>query len=312
MRPNLTLEDIQRLLAMNDPSQFAAVQGQDMIGSGDASSLSSPYTVGYNQVIDDKTVATYRPDGTYVMDDSRNEAASPKDLAKFIAASALAYGGTNFLNGLMGAPASAVTAAAPAGGVPAAATAAPAAAGAPGSFELGTGLFDMFGTDAIGATFSSSLPAGMGNLGVSPLVAASGGGGSLLNTIGNAVSNAGTSGALKTIGQLAGGIAGALDSKDKTAEQQREPWKPAQDWIKSNMQRGQQLQQQLQANPFTQNQQAGYQNLFGLLNSANQGAGGLLGNVTNVANNAFDRSNPRKRAAPMQGLMGFNPTNYGG
>jgi hypothetical protein len=310
MRPNLTLEDIQRLLAQNDPSQFMAIQGQDMVGVGDASSLSSPYTVGYNQVIDDKTVATYGPDGSYIMDDSRNEAPGVKDLAKFIAASALAYGGTNFLNGLMGAPASAATAAVPAGGVPAAATAAPA--GAPGSFNLGTGLFDMFGTDAIGATFSSSLPAGMGNLGVSPLVAASGGGGSLLNTIGNAVSNAGTYGALKTIGQLAGGIAGALDSKDGETEQKREPWGPAQGWIKDNMQRGQQLQQQLQANPFTPQQQAGYQNLFGLLNSANQGAGGLLGNVTNVANNKFDRANPRKRAAPMQGLMGFNPTNYGG
>lgn len=306
MRANLTLEDIQRLLAQNDPSQFMAIQGQDMIGSGDASSLSSPYTVGYNQVIDDKTVATYGPDGKYIMDDSRNEAPGVGDLAKFIAASALMYGGTNFLNGLMGG-----------GGIPSAIGGAPAATGG-APLAAGEALMGQLPALTAGQSAAlTSVPAI--SSGVAPLTTAglglgsvasvgSGAGGGLFDTIGNALGLGGGKG----VGQLLGGIAGALDSRDGETEQKREPWGPAQGWIKDNMQRGQQLQQQLQANPFTQNQQAGYQNLFGLLNSANQGAGGLLGNVTNVANNTFDRSNPRKRAAPMQGLMGFNPTNYGG
>ena len=287
MRPNLTLEQIQQLLAQNDPSQFMAIQGQDMVGVGDSSSLSAPYTVGYNQVIDDKTVATYGPDGTYQMDDSRNEAPSPKDMAKFIASAALMYGGTNFLNGMMGA-----------GGAGGAA----AGGGITGGGAAGASGIAPLSTAGLGIGSVPSVGAGIGAGGTA--------GGGFLGGLGQALGGGG--GGLGTIGQLLGGVAGALDSKDRTVENKREPWGPAQDWIKNNIAQGQQMQQQLQAQPFNQAQQAGMGNIYGLLDMANRGAGGLMGNLQGVANNTFDRSNPRKTAPGIGLLSGFTPRSYGG
>jgi hypothetical protein len=196
------------------------------------------------------------------------------------------------------------------GGAPAAPGAASAAAGTPGAFDLSTGLFDMFGTDAIGAGFGAGGAGGvnLSALGGNALTAASSGGsgGGILKTIGDAL------GGTKGIGQIVGGIAGALDSKDKTVENKREPWGPAQDWIKSNIAQGQQMQQQLQAQPFNQAQQAGMSNIYGLLDMANRGAGGLFGGLQGVANNTFDRSNPRKTAPGIGLLSGFTPRSYGG
>jgi len=117
--------------------------------------------------------------------------------------------------------------------------------------------------------------------------------------------------------KLAGAVGGAVDSKDQTQTQTRDPWGPAQPFILEALQQGQKLNQQYQAQPFSPQQQAAYNNLGGLLNLANTNAPGLLsGFQANAAGaNNYDRSNPRKAllgSAPMQGnwnpgLLSFFP-----
>jgi hypothetical protein len=169
------------------------------------------------------------------------------------------------------------------------------AAGASGIAPLSTAGLGIGSVPAVGPGLSAA--------------SAAGGGGGILSGLGKAL---GGGNALSTVGQIVGGIAGALDSRDKTVENKREPWGPAQDWIKSNIAQGQQLQQQLQAQPFNQAQQAGMSNIYGLLDMANRGAGGLFGGLQGVANNTFDRSNPRKTAPGIGLLSGFTPRSYGG
>lgn len=119
--------------------------------------------------------------------------------------------------------------------------------------------------------------------------------------------------------KLAGAVGGAVDAKDQTQTQTRDPWGPAQPYILEALQQGQKLNQQYQAQPFSPQQQTAYNNLGGLLNLANTNAPGLLSgfqaNATGANN--YDRSNPRKSllgSAPMQGnwnpgLLSFFPQN---
>lgn len=183
------------------------------------------------------------------------------------------------------------------------------------------GMFGLGGTPTAGAGgvagASGIAPLSVAELGIAgvPSVGAgiggagAAGGGGILGGIGQAL---GGGNALSTVGRIVGGIAGALDSRDKTVENKQEPWGPAQDWIKSNIAQGQELQKQLQAQPFNQAQQAGMSNIYGLLDTVNRGAGGLLGGLQGVANNTFDRSNPRKTAPGIGLLSGFTPRSYGG
>lgn len=102
--------------------------------------------------------------------------------------------------------------------------------------------------------------------------------------------------------KLAGGLLGAAGSGDKSqsSTQTREPWGPAQDWIKQNITQGQGLQQQYTQNPFSQLQKDVYSNQYGLLNSANQNMPawmqGMQANASGANN--YDRNNPRR------GLLG--------
>lgn len=211
-----------------------------------------------------------------------------------------------------------------------------AAAGGAGGGGAGGGLLS--GSGAGGATAGGSNvwnpaiidsamnTAGYGanaqaatNLGTS-LYSTGAQGGGLWDTISNGASNwiSDPNNWLK----LAGAAAGAADAKDQTQTQTRDPWGPAQPYILEALQQGQKLNQQYQAQPFSPQQQAAYNNLGGLLNLANTNAPGLLSgfqaNATGANN--YDRSNPRKAllgSAPMQGawnpgLLSFFPQNGGG
>lgn len=124
-----------------------------------------------------------------------------------------------------------------------------------------------------------------------------------------------------TWAKLAGAAFGAATSGDQNQQssQTREPWGPAQDWIKQNIASGQALQQQYQAQPFSPLQQQAYTNQFGLLNNINANAGQLFAgmNANSSGANAYDRNNPRRQLtgstvqAPTFGLL--NPSfKFGG
>jgi hypothetical protein len=122
------------------------------------------------------------------------------------------------------------------------------------------------------------------------------GGGSALT--GAATSGLGSvlSGIDPTLLQLGGAALGALSSGDQEQKQTgtREPWGPAQDWIKSNITRGQELQKRYEQTPFSPQQATAYQNLYGTINAANQMAPGLLGNFNQQMTQGYDRFAPKE------------------
>lgn len=111
-------------------------------------------------------------------------------------------------------------------------------------------------------------------------------------------------------GQIAGAAIGGLLGGDGGGSQQtasKEPWAPAQQWLKDLISQGQGLQGYYQSNPFNQLQQSAYSNI------ANDGEGyrqtilpSLLGfaNTLTSGQNSYDRRNPFAKP------MGFTfPTN---
>jgi hypothetical protein len=78
----------------------------------------------------------------------------------------------------------------------------------------------------------------------------------------------------------------------------KEPWAPAVPWITSNLQRGQELQNQYQASPFNAIQQGAYSGLLGGNDYINQMTPGLLSQMSQ--SQGFDRNNPRARPQAYQ------------
>ncbi len=121
--------------------------------------------------------------------------------------------------------------------------------------------------------------------------------------------------------QALGAYQGAQQAKDQTQTVNRDPWGPAQPFILDALQQGQKLNQQYQQQPFSQQQQAAYNNLGGLLSAVNQGIPGLLSGMQANASGAnnFDRSNPRRQLQGAQqtygnwqpGLLDFFPRKGG-
>lgn len=104
--------------------------------------------------------------------------------------------------------------------------------------------------------------------------------------------------------QLAGAAVGGLLSRNKGGGQttSKEPWAPAQDWLRQNIATGQNLQNHYQQNPFGALQQGAYANLLGQGDAFNQMVPGLLAQFSQ--HQGFDRSNPRARPQAYQfGLM---------
>lgn len=171
-----------------------------------------------------------------------------------------------------------------------------------------------------GASAAAGLGGGSGGGSVDPYGAGSGWGQDTLSNMG-ATNDTGAGwldslrGLVGTNGMIPwqnvlGAYAGYQSSKDQQQTSSRDPWAGAQPMLNSLLGQGQQLQQQYAAQPFSQQQQAAYNNLGGLLNAANTSAPGLLAGMaanSSGANN-FDRANPRRA---LQGggasLAGFNP-----
>ena len=61
---------------------------------------------------------------------------------------------------------------------------------------------------------------------------------------------------------IAGAVVGGLMSDDQQSTASREPWAPAQPWLRENIRQGQSLQDFYQRNPFSPMQQAAYRNIF--------------------------------------------------
>lgn len=119
----------------------------------------------------------------------------------------------------------------------------------------------------------------------------------------------------KNWARLAGGIAGAADSGDqtKTQSETKEPWAPAQGWLKEMIGSGQGLFHQYQQQPLSLLQQQAYGNQFGLLNSANQQMPAWMAsmNANSSGANNYDPKRPRTligttAQAPQFGLL--NPS----
>lgn len=99
------------------------------------------------------------------------------------------------------------------------------------------------------------------------------------------------------LGNLVGGALGAATSRSgettSTTSQTRDPWEPAQQWLKDLIGQGQQLQQQYQQQPFSSTQQQSLGNVFNVANSMNSAAPGLLGQMGNLGR-GYDRSSPNR------------------
>lgn len=216
-------------------------------------------------------------------------------LAKFVLSSIAAGYGADALNGMSAAGGAA------AGG----ADAATSAAWANGA-GLGGDTLSAMGAAGAGTTGSAAGGLTAADLAVSDIGiggASAGGGAAGTTTAGgttlaNAASKAASaaSGSGMNLGTLAGALAGYADGQDKTQTSSRDPWAPAQPYLKGLLADGAQLYDQYKQQPFSQAQQTAYGNYGGLLDSINRNAPGLLsgfGANASGANN-YDRSNPRR------------------
>jgi hypothetical protein len=108
------------------------------------------------------------------------------------------------------------------------------------------------------------------------------------------------SAASKLFGNNAGGLLGALggylDSKDKQETTNRDPWGPAQPYLKGLLQEGAGLYDQYKQQPFSPSEQNAYGNVGNVLDYMNANAGGLLSGFQANASgaNQFSRNNPRR------------------
>ena len=115
------------------------------------------------------------------------------------------------------------------------------------------------------------------------------------------------------------GLAGlaAYDAKDQKQTMTKDPWGPAQPYLKGLMADGATLYDQYKRQPFSDQQKTAYNNLGGLLNTINANAGGLMSGFQANASGAnnYDRSNPRTqltgstfdRSQFQPGLFNFFP-----
>jgi len=140
------------------------------------------------------------------------------------------------------------------------------------------------GAGGAGGAAAGGAEAGGANLGAGGYTSAAGGaagagggagGGGLWEAAKSVVSpavSALTSGNGSTLGGLLGAGLGALSSKDQTTSSTKDPWAPAQDFIKQQIAQGQSLSNQYQARPFSDAQKTAYGNLASIINGANANA----------------------------------------
>lgn len=144
-----------------------------------------------------------------------------------------------------------------------------AAAGAtPAAVNLGAGTGNALGMNTLssGSWLSDLLPGGLGE------------------TLGKLAPN------------LVGAALGAAGSKDQTQTSSREPWGPAQPWMKDNISKGQDLQKFYENNPFNDVQKGALQGLLDVSNTGTQALPSLLDFANRMGQSNYQRSGGRNLA----------------
>lgn len=120
-------------------------------------------------------------------------------------------------------------------------------------------------------------------------------------------------GGAKGIATLAGAVAGAADSGDKTQSSSRDPWAPMQPYLKGLAADGADLYAKYKAQPFSQAQQTAYANQGGLLDSLNQATPGLLAAMQMTAGGGNQFRRGQQNSVPTYGWagLGWQPQSYG-
>lgn len=107
------------------------------------------------------------------------------------------------------------------------------------------------------------------------------------------------------LGSIAGGLLGGFGSKKSsggTETAKKEPWEAARPWLIDNLATGQNLQKYYQQNPFNQQQQQAYNDLFGdLSNFRSQIAPGLFDKA-----NQMMGSNYQRQSYARPGMAGYS------
>lgn len=228
-----------------------------------------------------------------------------KAVGRPIATGLAAYYGAGALNGLMGGAATGAL-----GGGELASTGSAMGAGS-GSIGAGGSMGSIGGSAAGGGmTLAEQMAAyGAGGGGVTGGLSTGTVGGFTGAAGGDLLGSAAGGGLFGDVGaflkdnpmltKLGGAALGALSAKDQTntTTQARDPWGPAQQYLKDNLATNANMQKYYQANPFSAEQKTAYQGLLNTL--ANNQANGnvLLGNASN-----FLRSS-RGALPQMSGLL---------
>jgi hypothetical protein len=168
------------------------------------------------------------------------------------------------------------------------------------------------------ATMPQAVGAGGALAGGGSIAAGAAGGAGLLSTLGGAAKTAG--GFLKDnpiLGQIGGALLGAAAGQDSTTSSQKDPWAPAQPYLKQNLQRNAGMQDYYAKNPFSTEQKTAYQGLLDTLanNQANAPAMAGMANSFMGSNRGLLSNMPQftqgTKAAPVDwtkyqniGLMG--------
>jgi len=236
--------------------------------------------------------STYDPSGALMNEGNGNNKMTTKDYLTYLAlvAGAGALGGAGGAGGAAagGAEAGGMTAAEAWGsgaGLGGDTLSAMGTTGGNGLLGAGSAGGGMTAAEAWGSGAGlggDTLSAGGANLGAGGYTSAAGGAagsgagsGGLWEAAKSVVSpavSALTSGNGSTLGGLLGAGLGALSSKDQTTSSTKDPWAPAQDFIKQQIAQGQSLSNQYQARPFSDAQKTAYGNLASIINGANANA----------------------------------------
>ncbi|GKS86473.1 hypothetical protein AVMA1855_19995 [Acidovorax sp. SUPP1855] len=114
---------------------------------------------------------------------------------------------------------------------------------------------------------------------------------------------------------IAGAVVGGLMSDDGGGQQQtntKEPWAPAAPLLRNSLTTGDKLQNYYQQNPFNQQQQVGYQNLYSDLDSfRDQTAPGLMNFANRLMSTNYQRA-PAGSEAPQYSYGGNGTFQMGG
>ena len=99
------------------------------------------------------------------------------------------------------------------------------------------------------------------------------------------------------LGGLIGGKSGSGTQQGGTQTVNKDPWAPAQDWMKQNLATGQSLQNRYAQNPFNAQQMNAYGNLASGNDYLNRLTPGLLQQMSQPS--GFNRNNPTARPNPL-------------